>query len=133
MFPTSTRFLVVDDFQLMRQIVRNLLKELGYLNTEEAVDGASALKALGSGRYDFVLIDWNMPKMDGLDFLRQVRANPAMAKIPVLMVTAEAKRENILAAVEAGASGYIVKPFNAATLSSKLTAVFEKMHGSVAP
>lgn len=123
----NTKFLVVDDFSTMRRIVRNLLKELGYSNVDEAEDGAMGLSKLKSGDYEFVVSDWNMPNMDGLTMLQQMRADPKLAKIPVLMVTAEAKKENIIAAAQAGANGYVVKPFTAATLDEKLSKIFEKM------
>jgi len=121
------KFLVVDDFSTMRRIVRNLLKELGYTNVDEAEDGAIALQRLQAGGFDFVVSDWNMPNMDGLTLLQTVRATPSLKHLPVLMITAEAKKENIIAAAQAGASGYIVKPFTAATLSEKLQKIFEKM------
>lgn len=124
---TAFKFLVVDDFSTMRRIVRNLLKELGFNNVEEAEDGAIALGRLKSGGIDFVVTDWNMPNMDGLTLLQSIRADPALKHLPVLMITAEAKKENIIAAAQAGASGYIVKPFTAATLSEKLNKIFEKM------
>ncbi len=124
---SSLKFLVVDDFSTMRRIVRNLLKELGFLNVEEAEDGAVALARLKQGGIDFVVSDWNMPNMDGLTLLQSVRADPALKHLPVLMITAEAKKENIIAAAQAGASGYIVKPFTAATLSEKFQKIFEKM------
>ena len=123
----KTKFLIVDDFSTMRRIVRNLLKELGYTNVDEAEDGVMALAKLRSEQFDFVVSDWNMPGMDGLEMLKQMRADPALAKIPVLMVTAEAKKENIIAAAQAGASGYVVKPFTAATLDEKLAKIFEKL------
>ena len=121
------KFLVVDDFSTMRRIVRNLLKELGYSNVDEAEDGAMALSKLKNEQFDFVISDWNMPVMNGLDMLKSIRADAALAKLPVLMVTAEAKKENIIAAAQAGASGYVVKPFTAATLDEKLNKIFEKM------
>ena len=123
----NLNFLVVDDFSTMRRIVRNLLKELGYNNVEEAEDGAQALDKLNSGRFQFVVSDWNMPNLDGLEMLKQIRADEAMKALPVLMVTAEAKKENIVAAAQAGANGYIVKPFTAATLEEKLNKIFEKL------
>lgn len=123
----NMKFLVVDDFSTMRRIVRNLLKELGYSNVEEAEDGAMGLAKLKSESFDFVVSDWNMPNMDGLTMLQQIRADPKLSKIPVLMVTAEAKKENIIAAAQAGANGYVVKPFTAATLDEKLAKIFEKM------
>lgn len=121
------RFLVVDDFSTMRRIVRNLLKELGFTNVDEAEDGAIALQKLQNGGFEFVVTDWNMPNMDGLTLLQSIRATPALKHLPVLMITAEAKKENIIAAAQSGASGYIVKPFTAGTLSEKLNKIFEKM------
>jgi two-component system chemotaxis response regulator CheY len=127
MDPSKIKFLVVDDFSTMRRIVRNLLKELGFVNAEEAEDGAVALQRIRSGGIDFVVTDWNMPNMDGLTLLQTIRADPALKDLPVLMITAEAKRENIIAAAQAGASGYIVKPFTAATLNEKLEKIFDKL------
>jgi two-component system chemotaxis response regulator CheY len=121
------KFLVVDDFSTMRRIIRNLLKELGYVNIEEAEDGELALAKLRTGGFDFVVSDWNMPNMDGLTMLQHIRADPALSKLPVLMVTAEAKKENIIAAAQAGANGYVVKPFTAAILDDKLSKIFEKL------
>ena len=121
------KFLVVDDFSTMRRIVRNLLKELGFNNVDEAEDGAVALQKLKSGTFDFVVSDWNMPNMTGIELLRTVRADAALKHLPVLMVTAEAKKENIVEAAQAGASGYIVKPFTAATLDEKLNKIFQNM------
>lgn len=121
------RFLVVDDFSTMRRIVRNLLKELGFTNVDEAEDGQIALSKLQAGGFDFVVTDWNMPNMDGLTLLQTIRASPSLKHLPVLMITAEAKKENIIAAAQAGASGYIVKPFTAATLGEKMQKIFEKM------
>ena len=123
----KTRFLVVDDFSTMRRIVRNLLKELGFANVDEAEDGAVALQKLKSAPYDFVVTDWNMPNMDGLALLQSISRTPQLKHLPVLMITAEAKKENIIAAAQAGASGYVVKPFTAATLAEKLDKIFEKM------
>ncbi|MBS5194847.1 MAG: chemotaxis response regulator CheY [Morganella morganii] len=120
-------FLVVDDFSTMRRIVRNLLKELGYNKIEEAEDGVDALEKIRAGQIDFVVADWNMPNMVGLELLKTIRADDALKHIPVMMVTAEAKKENIIAAAQAGASGYVVKPFTAAILEEKLNKVFEKM------
>ncbi|MDI6750018.1 MAG: chemotaxis response regulator CheY [Pseudomonadota bacterium] len=125
--PSKIKFLVVDDFSTMRRIVRNLLKELGFTNVEEAEDGAVAWQKLQGGGFDFVVTDWNMPNMDGLTLLQTIRGNPATKSLPVLMITAEAKKENIIAAAQAGASGYIVKPFTAATLNEKLNKIFEKL------
>ncbi len=121
------KFLVVDDFSTMRRIVRNLLKELGYTNVDEAEDGVVAMQKLSAGGIDFVVTDWNMPNMTGIELLRAIRANAGLAHLPVLMITAEAKKENIIEAAQAGASGYIVKPFTAATLSEKLGKIFEKL------
>ena len=126
------RFLVVDDFSTMRRIVRNLLKELGFLNVDEAEDGVAALSKLTGEHFDFIVTDWNMPNMDGLTLLQQVRANPQLKHLPVLMITAEAKKENIVAAAQAGASGYIVKPFTAGTLSEKLNKILEKLEREAA-
>ena len=120
------KFLVVDDFSTMRRIVKNLLQELGYANIEEADDGATALPMLQAGDFDFLITDWNMPTMPGLALLKAVRADPKLAKIPVLMVTAEAKREQIVEAAQAGVSGYIIKPFTAQTLSEKLGKILNK-------
>lgn len=130
--PSKIKFLVVDDFSTMRRIVRNLLKELGYVNVDEAEDGAIALQKLRGGDFNFVVSDWNMPNMDGLQLLQAVRADPGLKHLPVLMITAEAKKENIIAAAQAGAHGYIVKPFTAATLNEKLAKIFEKL-GQTAP
>lgn len=123
----NLKILVVDDFPTMRRIIRNLLKDLGYENVDEAEDGAMGLEKLRNGSFDFVVSDWNMPNLDGLEMLKQIRADDKLAKLPVLMVTAEAKKENIIAAAQAGASGYVVKPFTAATLEEKLNKIFEKM------
>lgn len=121
------KFLVVDDFSTMRRIVRNLLKELGYSNVDEAEDGVVAMQKLTAGGFDFVVTDWNMPNMTGIELLRAIRANAQIAHLPVLMITAEAKKENIIEAAQAGASGYIVKPFTAATMAEKMAKIFEKM------
>lgn len=121
------RILVVDDFSTMRRIVRNLLKEIGYANVEEAEDGAAAIQKLKSSKFDFVVSDINMPNMNGFELLRQVRADPELKEIPVLLVTAEAKKEDIINAAQCGASGYIVKPFTKATLEEKFTKIIEKM------
>lgn len=127
MADSKMKFLVVDDFSTMRRIVRNLLKELGYTNVDEAEDGVVALQKLNSSPFDFVVTDWNMPNMDGLTLLQTIRATAGLKHLPVLMVTAEAKKENIIAAAQAGASGYVVKPFTAGTLAEKLEKIFEKM------
>ncbi|CAM3984476.1 chemotaxis response regulator CheY [Vreelandella rituensis] len=123
----NMRFLVVDDFPTMRRIVRSLLKELGFTNVEEAEDGQDALNKLRAGSFEFVVSDWNMPNLDGLEMLKEIRKDDALKHLPVLMVTAEAKKENIIAAAQAGANGYVVKPFTAATLEEKLNKIFDKM------
>ncbi|MBM9890202.1 MULTISPECIES: chemotaxis response regulator CheY [Deefgea] len=123
----NMRFLVVDDFSTMRRIVRNLLKELGFTNVDEAEDGQVALHKLKNGQFEFVVTDWNMPNMTGIELLRAIRADTQLKHLPVLMVTAEAKKENIIEAATAGASGYVVKPFTAATLDEKLKKIFANM------
>jgi len=123
----NMKILVVDDFPTMRRIIRSLLKELGFNNVDEAEDGQEGLAKLSGGGFEFVVSDWNMPNLNGLDMLKDIRANDATKSLPVLMVTAEAKKENIVAAAQAGANGYIVKPFTAATLEEKLTKIFEKL------
>lgn len=128
--PSRVRFLVVDDFPTMRGIVRNLLEELGFTNIDEAEDGDVAWRKLQGGDVDFVVADWSMPNVDGLTLLRRVRASAALRHLPVLMITPEAKQENIVAAARAGASGYIVKPFTAATLNAKLGRIFEKLNAA---
>jgi two-component system chemotaxis response regulator CheY len=120
----NTKFLVIDDFPTMRRIIRNLLKELGFNNVDEAEDGVAGLAKLKEGGFQFVVSDWNMPNMTGIDMLKQIRADEQLKHLPVLMVTAEAKKENIIAAAQAGASGYVVKPFTAATLDEKLKKIF---------
>jgi len=125
----AMKILVVDDFPTMRRIIKNLLKDLGFENVDEAEDGALGLEKLRNGSFDFVVSDWNMPNMDGLAMLSHIRADPALASLPVLMVTAEAKKENIIAAAQAGANGYVVKPFTAAILEEKLSKIFEKLGG----
>jgi two-component system chemotaxis response regulator CheY len=127
MVDKNMKILVVDDFPTMRRIVRTLLKELGFGNVEEAEDGAAGLARLRSGGFEFVISDWNMPNLDGLEMLKQIRADASLSHLPVLMVTAESKKENIIAAAQAGASGYVVKPFTAATLDEKLSKILEKM------
>lgn len=121
------KILVVDDFSTMRRIIKNLLRDLGFQNVSEADDGSTALPMLQNGDYDFVVTDWNMPGMQGIDLLREIRADENLANIPVLMVTAEAKREQIIAAAQAGVNGYIVKPFTAVTLKEKLDKIFERL------
>ncbi|MEP7187289.1 MAG: chemotaxis response regulator CheY [Rhodanobacter sp.] len=128
----NMKILVVDDFSTMRRIVRNLLVELGFSNPliQEADDGESAMVMLKSQPFDMVVTDWNMPNMTGIDLLRAIRAEVALKGIPVLMVTAENNREQIIAAAQAGVNGYIVKPFTAVTLKEKLTKIFERIAAS---
>ncbi len=126
MVQKAVKILVVDDFPTMRRIIKNLLKDLGYENVDEAENGAMGLEKLRNGEFDLVVSDWNMPVMDGLTMLTQIRADAGLAKVPVLMVTAEAKKDNIIAAAHAGANGYVVKPFTAATLEDKINKIFEK-------
>ena len=124
---SKLRFLVVDDFSTMRRIVRNLLREIGHTNIEEAEDGQVALNKLRAGTFDFVVSDLNMPNMNGFELLREIRADAALKSLPVLLVTAEAKREDIVTAAQIGASGYIVKPFTKATLEDKLEKILAKV------
>lgn len=124
---TSLKYLVVDDFATMRKVVRASLRELGVEHMDEAEDGQQALVALKKGGFGFVVSDWNMPNMQGIDLLRAIRADPELQHIPVLMVTAENKRENILEAAQAGVNGYIVKPFTSDTLREKLEAIFARL------
>ena len=119
--------LVVDDFSTMRRIVKNLLVEIGFSNIEEADDGNTALPILEKGGIDFLVTDWNMPGMAGIDLLKAVRADPKLSSIPVLMVTAESKRDQIMEAAQAGVNGYVVKPFTADTLREKVNKVFERL------
>lgn len=121
------KILVVDDFSTMRRIVKNLLKDLGFTNMEEADDGNTAFPLLKSGGFDFLVTDWNMPGMTGIDLLKKVRADEELADIPVLMVTAESKREQIVEAAQAGVNGYVVKPFTAITLKEKIDKIFERI------
>lgn len=121
------KILVVDDFSTMRRIIKNLLKDLGFTNVQEADDGSTALPMLQQGDFDFVVTDWNMPGMQGIDLLRHIRADDSLKHTPVLMVTAEAKKEQIVAAAQAGVNGYVVKPFTAATLKEKLEKIFERL------
>jgi two-component system chemotaxis response regulator CheY len=123
----NMKILVVDDFSTMRRIIKNLLKDLGFANIQEADDGNTALPMLQQGDFDFVVTDWNMPGMQGIDLLRAIRADANLKHIPVLMVTAEAKKEQIVAAAQAGVNGYVIKPFTAATLKEKLAKIFERL------
>lgn len=123
------KILIVDDFSTMRRIVKNLLRDLGFTNTSEADDGTTALPMLKNGNFDFLVTDWNMPGMSGLDLLKKVREDERLKNMPVLMVTAEAKREQIVAAAQAGVNGYVVKPFTAAVLKEKIDKIFERIEG----
>ena len=123
----NMKILIVDDFSTMRRIIKNLLRDLGFVNTHEADDGSTALPMLKSGGYDFLVTDWNMPGMTGIELLRAVRGDPELVKLPVLMVTAESKREQIVEAAQAGVNGYVVKPFTAATLEEKINKIFERI------
>ena len=125
--PTDLKFLIVDDFSTMRRIVRGLLKEMGCNNADEAEDGAVALTMLKAQKYDFVVSDINMPNMNGFDLLKAVKAEDSLKHIPVLMVTAEARKEDILLAAQSGAAGYVVKPFTKATLEEKVTKIMQKL------
>lgn len=121
------KILVVDDFSTMRRIIKNLLRDLGLNNVQEADDGQTALPILKTGQIEFLITDWNMPGMTGIDLLKEVRADPNLCHLPVLMVTAEAKREQIIAAAQAGVNGYVVKPFTAAVLKEKIDKIFERL------
>jgi len=123
----NMKILIVDDFSTMRRIIKNLLRDLGFTNTHEADDGLTALPMLQSGNFDFLVSDWNMPGMTGIDLLKAVRADPKLAALPVLMVTAETKREQIIQAAEAGVNGYVIKPFTAGTLEEKISKIFERV------
>ena len=123
------RILIVDDFSTMRRIIKNLLRDLGFTNTQEADDGLTALPMLQTGKFDFLVTDWNMPGMQGIDLLKAVRADEKLSSLPVLMVTAEQKKEQIVEAAQAGVNGYIVKPFTAQTLEEKLVKIFERLQG----
>lgn len=123
----NMKILVVDDFSTMRRIVKNLLNDLGYTNTTEADDGKTAWPMLQAGDFEFVVTDWNMPGMTGIDLLKHIRADARLAKLPVLMVTAEAQRDQIIEAAKAGVNGYIIKPFTAVTLKEKLDKIFQRV------
>ena len=125
----NMKILIVDDFSTMRRIIKNLLRDLGFNDTTEADDGQTALPLLKSGKFDFLVTDWNMPGMDGLTLLKTVRADEELKHLPVLMVTAEAKREQIVEAAQAGVNGYVVKPFTAVTLKEKSEKIFERLEG----
>lgn len=123
----NIKVLIVDDFSTMRRIIKNLLRDLGFTNTFEADDGNTALPLLKGGDFEFVVTDWNMPIMQGIDLLKEIRKDDKLKHLPVLMVTAEAKREQIIEAAQAGVNGYIVKPFTAGTLKTKLDKIFERL------
>lgn len=124
----NMKILIVDDFSTMRRIIKNLLRDLGYNNTAEADDGSTALPQLMNGSFDFLITDWNMPNISGIDLLKAVRADARLKDMPVLMVTAEAKRDQIVEAAQAGVSGYIIKPFTADTLREKIDKIFERIN-----
>ncbi|GAA6168569.1 chemotaxis response regulator CheY [Sessilibacter corallicola] len=123
----NMKILIVDDFSTMRRIIKNLLRDLGFTNTQEADDGQTALPMLKNGDFDFLVTDWNMPGMTGIELLRQVRADERLGSLPVLMVTAEAKREQIVEAAQNGVNGYVVKPFTAQALKEKIEKIFERV------
>ena len=127
MSASEMKILVVDDFSTMRRIVRNLLKEIGYSNVDEAEDGQAALNKLRAGAFQFVVSDLNMPNMNGFELLREIRADAKLKSLPVLLVTAEARKEDIITAAQAGANGYIVKPFTKATLEEKFNKILQKL------
>lgn len=126
----NMKILIVDDFSTMRRIIKNLLRDLGFTNTAEADDGNSALPMLQTGNFDFLVTDWNMPGMTGIDLLKAVREDARLKGLPVLMVTAEAKRDQIIAAAQAGVNGYVVKPFTAAALQEKIEKIFERIEAN---
>ena len=127
MFNNNLKFLVVDNFSNMRETIRSVLKEIGFLNVDEAENGTAALRKLQEDKFDFIVSNWNMSNMDGLTMLQNIRATESLKEIPILMVTAEAKTKNILAAAQAGANGYLVSPFSAATLSEKLNRIYKNI------
>jgi len=127
MLDLNMKILVVDDFSTMRRIVKNLLRQNGYANIEEAEDGAQAFSKLKNGGFQFVISDWNMPNMDGLELLKKVRSDPELKDLPILMVTAEAEKEKVVTAIQAGVNNYIVKPFTGEVLKEKMDKIFEKL------
>jgi two-component system chemotaxis response regulator CheY len=129
-FPTTARILTVDDMATMRKIIKSLLNQLGYTNVDEAENGKEGLAKLKQGKYDLVLLDWNMPEMDGITLLQEIRKDPQLKNIPVIMVTAEAKKENVLLAIQSGANNYIVKPFTAETLKEKMEKVWQQINSN---
>lgn len=129
MLDNNMKILVVDDFSTMRRIIKNILREIGYNNVDEADDGATALEKLKAAKFDFVVTDWNMPNMPGIDLLKAIRQDEALKDTPVLMVTAEAAKENVVTAVAAGVNNYIVKPFTAAALKERIDLILQKVNG----
>lgn len=127
MYDQNMKILVVDDFSTMRRIIKNILKEIGYVNVDEADDGTTALEKLKGAKFDFVVTDWNMPNMPGIELLKAIRQDPDLKATPVLMVTAEAAKENVVTAVAAGVNNYIVKPFTAAALKERIDLILEKL------
>jgi len=127
MVDQNMKILVVDDFSTMRRIVKNLLRQIGYSDIEEAEDGAQAYSKLKNGGFSFVVSDWNMPNMDGLDLLKKVRSDPELKDLPILMVTAEAEKEKVITAIQAGVNNYIVKPFTGEVLKDKMDKIIEKI------
>ena len=125
----NMKILIVDDFSTMRRIIKNLLRDLGFNNTQEADDGQTAWPMLQTGNFDFLVTDWNMPIMTGIELLKKVREDENLASLPVLLVTAEAKKEQIVEAAQAGVNGYVVKPFTAITLKEKIEKIFERIEG----
>ncbi len=123
----NMKILIVDDFSTMRRIIKNLLRDLGFTNTQEADDGLTALPMLKGGDFDFLVTDWNMPGMTGIDLLKEVRADDRLANLPTLMVTAEAKKDQIVEAAQAGVNGYVVKPFTAQALKEKIEKIFDRV------
>ena len=123
----NMKILIVDDFSTMRRIIKNLLRDLGFTNTQEADDGLTALPMLKSGDFDFLVTDWNMPGMTGIELLKEVRADDRLASLPTLMVTAEAKKDQIVEAAQAGVNGYVVKPFTAQALKDKIEKIFDRV------
>lgn len=124
------KILIVDDFSTMRRIIKNLLRDLGFKNIMEADDGTTALPLLQKGSFDFLVTDWNMPGMQGIDLLIAIREDPDLSSLPVLMLTAESKREQIIEAAQAGVNGYVVKPFTAQTLKEKIDKIFERLEAA---
>lgn len=128
MLDQNMKILVVDDFSTMRRIIKNILREIGYNNVDEADDGSTALEKLKSAKFDFVVTDWNMPNMPGIELLKAIRSDDVLKDTPVLMVTAEAAKENVVTAVAAGVNNYIVKPFTAAALKERIDLILQKVN-----